>query len=381
MRNSHTRVTYRRNPGFLERVGNSLVGILVGIVLLIGSSALLFWNEGRAVRTAKSLDEGLSLVLPIQSAFSINNENNQKLVHVIGDLQTDKALRDDIYGVSVHAAVLKRKVEMYQWVEHESKREYNEGGQTRTETTYSYDLEWRSELVNSGSFDNTVGHHNPSSYPVDSRTFRLIDQISEFHTLPESALPQPNHGNVRLFNGKYFTGEDPHRPQVGDIRVWYEYSGLSGESMLGKPDKVSIVAKQQGNRLTSYRSSYGNDIEFLYFGELSPEDIFSKEQNKNTFITWGVRFLGWLLMFVGFGCLTSIVTTLVDWLPIVRELVAAGVTIMNLSLSISLSLTVIALGWITYRPLLGLTILAMAATPFIMTKFRSQEPRSSSRYD
>ena len=62
-----------------------------------------------------------------------------------------------------------------------------------------------------------------------------------------------------------------------------------------------------------------------------------------------------------------------DWLPIVRELVAAGVTVMNLALSISLSLTVIAIGWITYRPLLGIAILAMAATPFILTKFRSNQ--------
>lgn len=42
---SHTRVTYRRNPGFLERIGQSLIGILVGIVLLIVASCLLFWNE------------------------------------------------------------------------------------------------------------------------------------------------------------------------------------------------------------------------------------------------------------------------------------------------------------------------------------------------
>jgi hypothetical protein len=69
----------------------------------------------------------------------------------------------------------------------------------------------------------------------------------------------------------------------------------------------------------------------------------------------------------------------VDWLPIVRELVAAGVHVMNLALSISLSLTVIAIGWITYRPLLGIALLAMAATPFIMTKCRSNG-RDRSRY-
>ena len=70
----------------------------------------------------------------------------------------------------------------------------------------------------------------------------------------------------------------------------------------------------------------------------------------------------------------------VDWLPIVRNIVALGVCMMNLSLSISLSLTVIALGWIRYRPLLGFTILALSMTPFILSKLR-QTNSSRSRYD
>jgi hypothetical protein len=45
MGDSHTRVTYRRNATFCERIGNSLMGILVGIALLVIASVLLFWNE------------------------------------------------------------------------------------------------------------------------------------------------------------------------------------------------------------------------------------------------------------------------------------------------------------------------------------------------
>ncbi|VDI59212.1 Hypothetical predicted protein [Mytilus galloprovincialis] len=140
---------------------------------------------------------------------------------------------------------------------------------------------------------------------------------------------------------------------------------------MGQPDTVSIIARQIRHRLLPFQTVAGDVLEMLYIGRLSPKEIFGKEQQQNTLITWGVRLGGWLLMFVGFGCLTSIITTLVDWLPIIRELVAAGVGIMNLAFSISLSLTVIAIGWITYRPLLGMALLAMAATPFIMSKFRS----------
>ena len=41
----HTRVSYERNRGFLERIGGSLVGILVGLVLITAGCVLLFWNE------------------------------------------------------------------------------------------------------------------------------------------------------------------------------------------------------------------------------------------------------------------------------------------------------------------------------------------------
>lgn len=51
---SSTRVTYRKNPNFLERIGSSLAGILVGIALLGVSSYLIFWNEVRMFDTAKT---------------------------------------------------------------------------------------------------------------------------------------------------------------------------------------------------------------------------------------------------------------------------------------------------------------------------------------
>ena len=42
---SSTRVTYRKNPNFIERIGNSLAGIVIGIGLISVSCYLIFWNE------------------------------------------------------------------------------------------------------------------------------------------------------------------------------------------------------------------------------------------------------------------------------------------------------------------------------------------------
>lgn len=42
---SHTRVSYRRNAGYFERVGGSCCGAFVGIFILLSGFPLLFWNE------------------------------------------------------------------------------------------------------------------------------------------------------------------------------------------------------------------------------------------------------------------------------------------------------------------------------------------------
>lgn len=371
----------------MERIGNSCAGILIGLALLVVASGLLFWNEGRAVQTAQSLDEGLSSVIPLDRASVVFDSNHGKLIHLTGQLRTDRVLTDASYNIAVHAVHLKRTVEMYQWVEHESKREYNEGSHTRVETSYSYSMEWRSDLVRSEQFDNSLNHRNPTSMAVQSKLqtahevnigqFKLspslVSKVSNYKPMDAEFITQPDDTNVRVLDGVFYHSLNALNPQVGDLRVKFEYAGLSGQSIMGAPDTVSTVARQVGSELKAYQTVAGDRLELLYMGDMSAEAMFANEQSQNTVLTWGIRLGGWILMFVGFGCLTSIITTIVDWLPIIRELVAAGVLVLNLSLSISLSLTVIAIGWIRYRPLLGIGILALAATPFILSKLRRQQ--------
>jgi hypothetical protein len=50
--------TERTRTSWFARIGKSIAAVLFGLVLLAGSSVLLFWNEGRAVQTERSLAEG-----------------------------------------------------------------------------------------------------------------------------------------------------------------------------------------------------------------------------------------------------------------------------------------------------------------------------------
>ena len=42
---THTRVTYRRNPGYFERVGGSFCGAFIGFIILVAAFPVLFLNE------------------------------------------------------------------------------------------------------------------------------------------------------------------------------------------------------------------------------------------------------------------------------------------------------------------------------------------------
>jgi hypothetical protein len=71
-------ITEVTSQSIFGRIGNSIVGMLFGFVLLVGSIILLFWNEGRAVATAKSLREGAPplLMCPRTTSIRLMNRNS-----------------------------------------------------------------------------------------------------------------------------------------------------------------------------------------------------------------------------------------------------------------------------------------------------------------
>ena len=98
---------------WLGRIGGAFKGIIVGLVLFIAAFPVLFWNEGRAVRRYKTLNEGAGILISVPEA-RVMSKNDGKLVHVSGMAVTDEILADPEFEPAVNAIKLKRKVEMYQ---------------------------------------------------------------------------------------------------------------------------------------------------------------------------------------------------------------------------------------------------------------------------
>jgi hypothetical protein len=64
-----------------SRIGASLKGLLFGIVFVVASICLLFWNKGRAIKTHKALVESQGLVVAI-NAQEVASHMAGKLVHL-----------------------------------------------------------------------------------------------------------------------------------------------------------------------------------------------------------------------------------------------------------------------------------------------------------
>ncbi|KAM3914961.1 transmembrane protein 43 [Leptodactylus fuscus] len=380
----HTSIRSEPAPGFLQRLSDTAGGMLVGLVAFTLSFYLLFTNEGRAVQTAASLDEGLSVVVPIGNIQRLDPTNEGHLLHLTGHLQTSKPLFDPNYGVSMHCVQLKRQVEMYQWVEYEESKEYEEGGEKKTETRYTYNTEWRSEVVSSRHFDREIAHRNPSAMAVESYTAvaadvqvgsyylskGLINKIDNFKQLSLSQIKNP-HMDVTTEGNYFYQSANPKNPEVGDLRISFWFAGVAmGGPTFGAVDAVSIIARQRGGELVSYKTKSGDQLELLYMGSHTAEEMFHAEHQSNIMKTWALRAAGWLMMFVGISLMTKIIHTLVDWFPIVRDLVNLGLKLFALCLSSSLSLLTIASGWLFYRPLIALMLSAAAIGIILLARSR-----------
>lgn len=370
----YARPNLRHSGSIREQLKASWLTAVIGCVLFLAGMTLLFWNEGQAVQMARSLEEAMNAVIAVQHTFVVLAENNGKLVHLSGTLHVGEPLTEPEYGVAVPAVKLKRRVQMYQWVEEEHSSELVPGEHAYVDSRYSYVMEWRDKLIDSTLF-HSMSHHNPKEFPLKSTVYvseyvnvgsyvfsaALKDKFSDFVLVTSDERPERR--DIKLHAGLYYHSQDVWNPEIGDIRVQFSYAGKAGEV-------VSIVGMQDGKEIRPYQTLAGDEILMLRYGYMSVEEMFLEEQARNQWLTWAYRGLGWFMMFLGANCLTDILRCIVSRYSIVYNLLVLGINSINLAVSTSLSLLVISFAWIWYRPLLGGFLITGAAVPFLYSAVR-----------
>lgn len=165
------------------------------------------------------------------------------------------------------------------------------------------------------------------------------------------ALPEAMKKRAKLDQGGYFLGEDPASPAIGDAKVTFH---------VVRPATVSIVARQIGNTFEEYRAKAGDSILLLTYGTVSADSMFKAAEESNAMLTWILRGVGFFMMALGLYLIFNPLVILADVLPFLGSILGAGTAVFAGLIAASLSLVTIALGWLSYRPLLGITLLVVA---------------------
>ncbi len=328
-------------------------------VLIIAAVSLLGWNEGRAVRTERALNEGLGSVVSLDPA-ELAAAGEGTLVHTTGEVTTSAPLIDPDLGVQVAGLRLSRSVEMYQWRRHSSGDE---------EGASEYRPEWSRTLIDSRNYP--AGRENPAQMPVRASSAaatdatiggltlstEVISRLSGLQSVALTAADVEAIGTRLGLEEAELAGDALYlpygfgsatAPQIGDVRVRLEYAPAG---------TYSLVARRSGQLLEPFVTSGGTTIAMLRSGNYSAQAMFDQALAQNSGFTIMMRVLGFVLCFAGFRLLFSPLTALTGWVPVLGKLARSGVSIVSALLALGIGATTVVIAWLTYRPLVALPFL------------------------
>ena len=448
--------------GYGTRVGNSFKAIGSGFLMFVLGTALLWWNEGRAVKTEKMLDEAGNAYVEMENPNKKDASLEGELICGTAMATTEDSLVDAQFGIGAKAISIRRNVEYYQWVEHsQTKREDKLGGKEVTTTTYTYTKEWVSSPIESSDFHDPAYQNKNSvlttideseqwaenvkwgAYTLSESLFHrissreaidlaiaedlltqfdkstqaayerahgvvntAINKISQAVSQPAQPVQQPaqvaipdsikallpdsvrakldsiqavtDSLNKQMANAEnkmdlqyvhqasnvlYF-GRVPGSPEVGDVRVTFEKV---------VPAKVTVMAVVDGDSFKPYKAKNGKRFQTLVMGKKSGDEIIEGEKEANNMILWALRILGIMIIIGGLKGIFGFLETILKVVPFIAGIFGWGVGIVCTVVGIVWSLIVIALAWLFYRPVLAISLLAIAGFLIWVFAFKGKD--------
>jgi hypothetical protein len=361
---SYTKV---ETVGIGNRIGSAIAGVFIGILLFFGSFFVLFWNEGR-VNLAK-VAEAAAILAPTGSPTAAPGN----LVSVTGILSAAQPLGDGQFLKPGNYVALDRKAEMYAWEEDETtETRKNVGGSETRVTTYSYSKEWTEDPEDSQSFEKSAEHYNPPK-SIPSQVFKAngvkIGQYNLEMDNPALKIETPTPVTLTsgmllpnsraILSGQYFyqgTGSLSN-PNIGDIRMSYTSLNTGVEG--------TIFGSFQSDRIVPYPAPRNISFYRLYAG--SREAGIQKMAIEHSTLTWILRVVGFLMMWIGSMMVFEPLSTILDILPFLGSAsrwLTSGATFVACLL---LSGITILFGIIAFNPFLLIPCVGIVF--FLMIRF------------
>lgn len=341
--------------GFGTRIVDSIKGIGFGFLLFLASFGVLYYNEGRV-----DLSQIAKSAINVDSSVAAPAEANGKLVVTNGKITSTEALGDDLYLNAGKYLAVNRNVEMYAWVEKSSsKSNKNTGGSETTTTDYTYAKEWTSVPSDSANFKIPEGHANPTKAVANAGKTVASAKIGNFEldmanielpaftpvtvndvniTVKDSAKIS---GNYVFVPGKASTGT-ADQPVLGDMRITYTAVKQDVDS--------TVFGKLDGTKLIPYvDASKDNAKLYRIFTVGGTDAAIGQLSGEHTTLTWILRAVGFLMMWIGLSALFGPISTLLDILPFFGSLSRAMIGVVTFVVSIVLSGATILVSMIAHN--------------------------------
>ncbi|MFI5013146.1 MAG: TMEM43 family protein [Hyphomicrobiales bacterium] len=358
---------------WFSRIKSALIGIVIGLALVVGSIAGIFWNEHRAVQTARSLAQGRGLVVDVD-AQKPDPANNAKLVHVAGTASVTQPLLDADFGVSATALRLRRIAEMYQWKEEEkTETTKNAGGSETKTTTYTYAKTWSAEQIDSGRFRHPQDHGNPAKTIAGRDFFAQDAKLGGFALdqmllakLPDDqrlAVPQDIAASLKTKNPDaqvsgdgIYIGQNPAEPRIGDVRISYQLTPAGA---------LSVIAAQSGTGFQPFQTEAGDKLELIRPGIMAAPQMFAAAEEENTILTWALRAALMIAIWIGSFLCVRPLAVFADLIPFIGSMVGFGLGFIALLATLIIAPVAIAIAWFAFRPVAAVAVLVVGALLFV----------------
>jgi len=416
---SHTTVAHRT---WFSRLMDSCCGVCFGLILCLVAPSVLFWNEGRAIETSKTIREASQAVLPgSQTIYSA--ENDGSLIAVSGlfakpmsdDPLIDKEIlpsgvsdliNDELisYQNTLGGALLylHRDVSYYEWTESKSsKTEKTAGGGETTTTTYSYSKSWGTTHHDSSFFNNPMGHENPAALYHDA-DYHTEDRVILSTSKSASKSSEGKDTNFWLspLLVSNLVSQSGRGNTVGPTVVWrpstkeidpqgYEEIGdhRFSWSAVGPMVMSAMAMQSSGGELTAWKSSSGRSFSYIHAGMLSAADMIDAAYMENTFLTWILRGVGLAIWFFAFSMISKPLTVAADLGTIPCLGFEPGTILEYITgcfaffLAFILSMVTIAISWMFYAPVWSACIIGLAAGGLFFARKYAKKGQTTKSFD
>lgn len=257
---------------------------IVKVVYLIILALFIFLTVKGLIQGKGAPKEVAEKVVEVENA-KLLEENEGKLVLISGKMETDSILEFKDQGVKVNSPILKREVEMYQYLRDDNNpdmiiRRWSSDIPEKLLRDVKDNMVYENPTQELES-DEVYGDVKVGEFVIGSDAIKLIpvnEVVKEFDPMP---------AGYRVDNDTFLTNAVKDNTKVGDYRMEFKYLDLE------KTDEYTFIGMQKEGKLEEYKLDTGKNILQNFKGNLNKDAVVKEiTSSENTSLYTSLVLLG-----------------------------------------------------------------------------------------